>query len=109
MEDNTDKQTKLYIESMVVTVLESPILKDLPPEKKKAIADKISIHMDDLILETLLNRLNKQQLDDVKSSLKNPDELEKKIEFYASSVPMFYDDLNNRLQREMVALSQTLS
>ncbi len=35
--------------------------------------------------------------------------MEKKVEFYAMSVPMLYDDLNNRLQREIMALSQTLS
>lgn len=108
-EDNVDKQLGKYMESMVAAVLESGELKSLPQEKKQSIAAKISEHLDELVLETLFNRLNKKQLDDLRSAMGNPEQLEKKIEFYAASVPMLYEDLNNRLQREVVALSQTLS
>ena len=108
-EDPVDKQLDRYIESMVLSILESPQLKGLSPEKKQAITEKISEHMNDLVLETLFNRLTKEQLDDMRGSMVNPNEMEKKIEFYAASIPVFYDDLNNRLQREVVALSQILS
>ncbi len=108
-EDKDDKQLDRYMESMVAAVLQAPKLKDLPDEKKKAVAGQILERLDDLVLETLLNRLNEEQLDDIRSAMSNPEQLEEKIEFYAASVPMFYEDLNNRLQREVVALSQALS
>ncbi|PIR98217.1 MAG: hypothetical protein COT89_00720 [Candidatus Colwellbacteria bacterium CG10_big_fil_rev_8_21_14_0_10_42_22] len=108
-EDLTEKNVQRYFDSMIAVVLDSSELRGLDEKKKKVLAEKIRDHFDDIVLDTLLNRLTTEQLKDLKESMARPEEMEEKIELYASAMPTFYDDLNDRLRNEMLAMRDILS
>ncbi len=106
--NDINKQLDAYVDALIMGVLEAPSITKLPPEEKNKAREIIRDRFNKLIMETLLNRLNEEQIKDLESSLEDVKTLEEKIETYASSIPGLADDLENRLQRESAMLRENL-
>lgn len=83
-------------------------LQNLTEDKKQEYAEKLRLHFSDLIVETLLNRLEGEKLAEIRGLLDKPQELETKLQEYASTVPDLAEDIEERLKRELEALKQNL-
>lgn len=103
-----DQKLTAYLEILVSEILAQPSLQGLTEEKKKEYAEKLRLHFSDLIVETLLNRLEEDKLAEIKNLTKKPEELEAKLQEYAATVPDLAEDIEERLKRESKALKQNL-
>lgn len=93
-----------YIESLIAEVLASSGYEKLDKKDKDKIVKNLDAHFQDMILETLINRLNNEQVEDVRGAIKKPKVLEQKLEEYAALVPGLAIDIEDRLKREVKAL-----
>ena len=108
MNKEADKKLSAYVEELVQSVLEAPRLKDLDDKSKEKAASTVRDKLDELVLETLSNRLPEEQVEDIRSSVGKSD-LEEKIENYASLIPGLAEDLENRLEREVIFIRNSMS
>ena len=108
MSDEAEKKLDAYVEGLVQSVLEVPRLKDLDTKSRKKAAETVRSKLDELVLETLFNRLSEAQIEDIRSSIGKSD-LEEKIENYASLIPGLAGDLENRLEREAIFIRNSMS
>lgn len=104
-----DQKIDAFIEALILGILSDESLKSLTDEEKKAYREKLKGHFDTLILETLLNRLDEKQVAELHSLGDRPEELEAKLEEYASLVPGLIEDIEDRLKNEFEALKQGLT
>jgi DNA-binding GntR family transcriptional regulator len=105
MDDKIDK----YLEGLVESIMQgSPRLSALSVEDKEKAIEQLRDRLYKLALETLFNRLSSEQKEDVKKALDNGN-VEERVEYYASIVPDFAFDLENRLQREVEFIKNTMS
>ena len=93
-----------YIKSLIAEIFASPGYEKLTKKDKDKIAKNLDVHFQDMILETLINRLDDEQVKDVRSVMKKPKVLEQKLEEYAALVPGLAADIEERLKREVKAL-----
>jgi hypothetical protein len=103
-----DDKLEKYLESLVESVITgSPRLSALGEEEKKKAAEQLRDRLYQLALETLFTRLNPEQKEDVRKALSGGN-AEERVEHYASLVPDFALDLENRLQREVEFIKNTM-
>ena len=93
-----------YIKSLVNEILVAPGYEKLDKKEKDKLSKKLAAHFQDMVLETLINRLSAEQLKDVKAVVKKPKLLEEKLEECAAVIPGLAADIEERLQREVKAI-----
>ena len=107
--DNLNKKIEEYLQSLASEILALPALKHLNSDQRDEYTQKIKNHFSGLILQTALNRMTQEQIEDLQTNLQNPDVLEQKIEEYSAQIPGLADDIEARLQREFEMMKKTLS
>lgn len=103
-----DEKLDAYIESLVLGIMADPELSNLPQQEKEQYKQKLRDHFHSLIIDTLLNRLEPEQLSEIEKIKDQPQVLEEKIEEFAASVPNLARDIEERLAREVEAMKQAL-
>lgn len=103
-----DEKLDAYIESLIAAVMANPGLTAMAEQEKQQYKQKLRDHFHSLIIDTLLNRLEPEQLSEVEKIKDNPQALEEKIEEFAASVPNLAQDIEERLTREVEAMKQAL-
>ncbi|MCL4365809.1 hypothetical protein M1437_01110 [Patescibacteria group bacterium] len=101
-----DKKINAYFESLVSKALSLPMFSNMPLEQKEAKAEKIRNYLDDIVIDTVLENLNLEQLNDIKSLAVNSSEMESKITEYSSTIPNFAGILENKLNQAVAAIEQ---
>ncbi len=96
-----------YIDSLISDVLSSPGYKDLSEEKKLSIKEKLEDHFQSLVIDTTLNRLTKDQMQELKKVMEEDEsKMEEKMEEFASTIPLLAADIESRLDQEVEALKR---
>lgn len=104
-----DEKLDAFLESQVSEVLSAPGLQTLTAQQKEEYATKLRTHFQDLVIDTLLNRLEDDKLKEIEElSKNNPQLLEEKFQEYAAMVPGLAEDIEIRLKQEVSALKQNL-
>lgn len=103
-----DKRISAYIEALVLSCTSLLSFQALPDEDKKSYSQKLRDHASKIIFETMLNRLDKEKLEELKAVQNNPALFEQKVEDFASEIPNLATDIEMRLEREFAALRENL-
>jgi hypothetical protein len=94
-----------YIDSLVATVLASPGYAELPTDKRESIRAKLDSHFQKLLVETALNRMTDEQIDEFEHLVRDrPENAITRLEFIASTIPGVAQDIEERLEREVARL-----
>ena len=96
-----DDQINSYIESLVLEVLASPNFIGLSPEERQKKGDQLREHISSVVLDTLIDSLNEDQLKSLEGLTPANPEMEAKIEEYASQIPFFSSKLEEVLRSEI--------
>lgn len=106
--DQIDKQINDYIESYVKECLENvPSLASLAEWQKEEVAQKIRSYLYKSMVDTLIDKLDEGQLNQIKDLDFASDEFAQKAELFAAQIPGFYLDLEEKLQKEVEQIKQT--
>lgn len=102
------QQLQSYIDSFILGVLSEPRIASLPEDEQSKLRSQFQDRFDELILDTLLNRLNDDQVKELQGKLTDPTALEEKIAEYSALVPGLAEDLQHRLDREFTFIKSSL-
>lgn len=90
-----------FISSLLEEIMAKPGYRKLDQEEQKKIQEQISDHFREMVLDTLISRLNEEQRQEISGSLEQGSEVvEAKITKLASGVPGFLEDVEERLRNE---------
>ncbi len=92
-----DKKIDIYIETRVLEVLSLPSFSQMPQEQKTTIAEKLRDLFNTVILDTLIDSLSAEQLDQIKDISPESPQMEDKIEEFASQIPFLITKFENAL------------
>lgn len=92
-----DKKIDIYIEARVLEVLSLPSFSQMPQEQKTTIAEKLRDLFNTVILDTLIDSLSAEQLDQIKDISPESPQMEDKIEEFASQIPFLITKFENAL------------
>ncbi len=96
-----DERVNAYIESLVSDIISQPNLTNLSPEEKTKYADEIRDRFYNVILDTVIDNLNSEQLAAIKDLPIDSDEMEKKLTEYSASIPYMYVKFEENLKKEV--------
>lgn len=94
-----DKTITDFINSLVIKCMANPIFKDQKENLEK--------YFYQVMIETLIDNLSQQQIDQVKDlDIKSP-KMQQKLQLFAASIPGFIFILDEKLNSEASKISQT--
>jgi len=89
-----------YINNLVESVLSSVSYQSLSAKDKKSLSKTLQEHFWEMAIETFLNRINSAQAQELRSYLKNPRQLEQKMEQMAATTAGLATEIQERLEGE---------
>lgn len=102
-----EAQITNFIQGLVSQCLNSSAFVNLPDDQKAETLEKLTEYFHDLMVKTLLDNLNADQLNQIKDlDFKSP-EMEEKLEQFGASIPGFAFTLDQKLKDEAARISQT--
>lgn len=101
-----DQKINAYLDSLVLEVLNSPMFANLPEDQKTSLSEKINDYLNAVIIGAIIDRLNPEQLNVIKSLNPQSIEMESKIEQYASQIPLLADELEEKLNQAVANIKQ---
>lgn len=101
-----DQKINAYLESLVLETLNYPAFSNLSGEQKSAMAEKIRNHLYNTIFDTIIDRLDAEQLNAIKDLPMDSPEMEAKITEYAAFIPNLAQDLEAKLNQEVANIKQ---
>lgn len=102
-----DQQIEEYIQNIVSGCLNSPAFANLTPEQRPEAESRLQAYFYRVIVETLINRLSEEQLNQIQDLDFSSPEMEAKLEQFAAAIPGFYQDMDEKLQQEAELVKQT--
>lgn len=103
---NVNENIEEYINSLVVQCLQAPGIVNLPQEQQDSFAGQVQDYFSQAILETLVNRLDGEQLSQIENLNPVSPEMVEKIQQLAAQVPGLAGELEARLQRDVEFIKQ---
>ena len=101
-----DQKIASYIESLVLEVLSSANMANLPEDQKNAQAEKIRNRLNDTVLDTVIDKLNPEQLQQIQNLGAESLEMAAKLEQFSSQIPFLITDIEKRLNEETQNIKQ---
>lgn len=92
-----DQKINAYLESLVSETLK---------EQKNASAEKISSRLYNVIFDTVIDRLSMEQLNEIKNLPMGSPQMINKIEEFAAFMPSLAQDLEAKLNQEVLNIKQ---
>lgn len=107
-----DQKIEQYLISLVNEVLNSPNFSNLPQEQKVIYQQKIRTFLDSIVIDTIIDNLNDEQINSLKDIPADSQQMEDKIEEYSSQIPFLAEELEDKLKESVETLKtnpQTLT
>lgn len=101
-----DQKLNQYLENLVLQVLGSPSLANLTADQKIALSEKIRNHLHGVIIDTIVDKLNSEQLNTLNNIPADSPEMEDKIEEYAAQIPNLVQELEQKLTQAVENLEE---
>ncbi len=96
-----DQQINDFIQGLISSCLNNPSLGYLSNEQKTNLSGNLEAHLYKLSVETLINSLNEDQINQIKDLDFESPEMETKLELFAAEIPGFSVVLEDKLQQEV--------
>lgn len=91
-----------YIEKKTDEIISSPSYSNLSEEKKSSLEKKITTHLNRMVIETFVNRLDERDAKRLSNLIKNsPEKAKKELNKLAASTPCLAEDLEKRIEKEV--------
>lgn len=104
-----DQKIQAYIESLALEVLQSPNMANLPEDQKNAQAELIRNHLNNIVLDTVIDKLTPDQLNQIKDLPAESPQMADKLEQFSSQIPFLITEIERRLNEETEKLKQNPS
>lgn len=101
-----DQKIQAYIESLVLEVLQSPNMANLPEDQKNAQAEKIRNHLNNVVLDTVIDKLTPDQLNQIKDLPAESPQMADRLEQFSSQIPFLITDIEKKLNEEAQNIKQ---
>ena len=95
-----------FIENLVSECLQSVKFSFLPEREKKEVAQKLRDHFYSMTIDTLIDQLSDEQVNQIKD-LDSKSKMEEKMAEFAASIPGFAFVLEDKLKAKMSQILQT--
>lgn len=95
-----DQKINSYIESLVLEVLQSNDFVSLSDDQKSKLAEKLRDHFNNVVLDTVIDKLTPQQLQMIKDLPADSPQMAEKIEEFSSQIPFLVTDIEKNLTGE---------
>ena len=90
-----------YIEQKTEEIISSPSFQAIEEEKKKSLKKKINTHLNRMVIETFVNRLDERDARRLTNLIKNsPEKARKELGELAASTSGLSEDLEQRIDKE---------
>lgn len=96
-----DAKITAFIESLVAEVLQIPDFASLSEAEKNEVAEKMRDRVNDITLNTLLDRLNLAQLQEIQDLSADNPQLAQKLQEFASKDPFLAEEVEKQLLEEV--------
>lgn len=90
-----------YLESLVLEILQIPEFVKLSDEQKSRVAEKLRDHLNNVILDTVIDKLTPEQITSIKDIPADSSQMEEKMEEFTSTMPFLIKDLEVRLDQKV--------
>ena len=104
-----DQKINSFIESLILDVLQSPRFAPLPEDQKQQVAEKLRDHLNNVIFDTVIDRLTPDQLQTLKDIPMHSPQMTEKIEEYSSQIPFLSTTIEDALAKEVENIKQNPS
>ncbi len=101
-----DQKIDDYLESLVLETLSSAGFSNLPEEQRSTVAEKIRGYLYGVIFDTVVDRLDLEQLNSIKDLSVGSPEMVKKIEEFSAFMPSLAEDLETKLTQSVAKIKQ---
>lgn len=102
-----DEQIELYINTLVDNCMQGPAFSGFGEDQKNEIRTKLTEYFNNIIVQTLLENLNEQQLQQLENMDFSTSEAAEKIALFASQTPNLLIIVDQKLQKEVMTIKQT--
>lgn len=103
---NVNQNIDEYINGLVAECLQAPGIVNLSPDQKNEFAQQVQSYLSQVTIETLVNRLNGEQLSQIENLDPTSPEMAEKIQQLAAQIPGFADDLEKKFQEAVSYIKQ---
>lgn len=101
-----DQKFEAYLQGLVTDILNSPMFVNIPEDQKITLSEKIKNHLNGVVIDAIVDRLNSEQLNAIKDLPADSPEMEEKIEEFAAQMPNLADELEQKLNQAVENLKQ---
>ncbi|OGE25521.1 hypothetical protein A3C26_02310 [Candidatus Daviesbacteria bacterium RIFCSPHIGHO2_02_FULL_39_12] len=101
-----DQKITAYLNSLVAEVFSSPQFAQIPQEQKSAWVEKINNYLNGVVIDTVIDSLTPEQINVIKDLPPDSQEMEDKIEEFASTQPLLAQDLEKQLNQAVANIKQ---
>jgi len=101
-----DQKINDFIENKVAEILASAMYVNLPENQKSALAPKIRSYLNSVITDTMIDGMTTEQLNAVKDLPADSQEMEDKIEEFATTMPFLAQDIEEKLDQAVSDIKQ---
>lgn len=100
-------QFEEYIEKLVQNCLNSSTFASLPQDQREAQAEQIRDHFNNVILDTTIDNLSSEQLQQLQGLTPDNPVLTQKIEEFTSTMPTLLPEIEDKLNKNCQYIQQT--
>ncbi len=104
-----DQKINSFVEGLILDVLQSPQLANLPEDQKSQVTEKLRDHLTNVVFDTVIDRLTPEQLQTLKDISMGSPQMTEKIEEYSSQIPFLSTTIEDALAKEVENIKQNPS
>lgn len=101
-----DQKITAYLDSLVTEVLSSPLYAQIPQDQRSAWVEKINNYLNGVVTDTVIDSLTAEQINTIKDLPPDSQEMEDKIEEFASTQPLLAQDIEEQLNQAVAGIKQ---
>lgn len=101
-----DQKINSFLEGLVLEILQSPQFASLPEDQKNAQIEKIRNQLNNIVLDTVIDKLTPDQLQQIQDLPAESPEMTDRLEEFSSQIPFLITEIERRLNEETEKLKQ---
>lgn len=101
-----DQKITAYLDSLVTDVLSSSQYAQISQDQKSAWVEKINNYLNGVVIDTVIDSLTPAQIETIKDLPPDSQEMEDKIEEFASTQPLLAQDIEEQLNQAVAGIKQ---